>query len=224
MSPYAPLDSLGAAGAGPLPVRPLVLAAGKGLRFGGGKLLASYRGRPLLSHVLDVVRAAYEGRILKGGCAVVSAEDEDSRALVEEAGLEAVLNDAPGQGLSRSLQLGLAALELRKPGEPYAGAALVFLADQPLVRLDVVEGLVAAWRAGDAGIFRPRYAARPDTPGHPVLLNRSVWHLAHQLDGDHGFAGLAAHGSIRVVTLDVPGDNPDIDTPADLQALEEPTR
>jgi CTP:molybdopterin cytidylyltransferase MocA len=56
------------------------------------------------------------------------------------------------------------------------------------------------------------------------LLNRSVWHLAHQLDGDHGFAGLANQASVRVVTLDVPGDNPDIDTPADLQALEEPTR
>ena len=224
MSPYAPLDSLGAAGAGPLTVAPLVLAAGKGLRFGGGKLLASYRGRPLLSHVLDVVRAAVERRLLKGGCAVVSAQDEDSRALVEQAGLEAVLNDAPGQGLSRSLQLGLTTLERRKTGEAYVGAAVVFLADQPLVRLDVVEGLVAAWRAGDAGIFRPRYAACPETPGHPVLLNRSVWQLAHRLDGDHGFAGLADHGSVSVVTLDVPGDNPDIDTPADLQALEELTR
>ena len=224
MSPYAPLDSLGAKGAGPLTVGPLVLAAGKGLRFGGGKLLASYQGRPLLSHVLDVVRAACERGILKGGCAIISADDRDSRALVEEAGIEPVLNDAPGRGLSHSLQLGLGALERRKTGEPYAGAALVFLADQPLVRLGVVEGLVAAWRAGSAGIFRPRYEARPDTPGHPVLLNRSVWHLAHQLDGDHGFAGLADHGSVSVVTLDVPGDNPDIDTPADLQALEELTR
>ncbi len=224
MSPYAPLDSLGATGAGPLPVRPLVLAAGKGLRFGGGKLLASYRGRPLLSHVLDVVRAACERGLLKGGCAIVSTEDQDARALVEKAGLEAVLNDAPSQGLSRSLQLGLATLERRKAGEAYAGAALVFLADQPLVRLGVVEALVAAWRAADAGIFRPRYEARPDRPGHPVLLNRSVWHLAHKLDGDHGFAGLADLGSVRVVTLDVPGDNPDIDTPADLKALEELTR
>jgi molybdenum cofactor cytidylyltransferase len=215
---------MGAKGADPLTVASLVLAAGKGLRFGGRKPLASYRGRPLLSHVLDVIRAACERRIVNGGCAVVSVEDEDSRALVEQAGLEAVLNDAPGQGLSRSLQLGLTALERRKPGEAYVGAALVFLADQPLVRLDVVESLVAAWRAGDAGIFRPRYAARPDTPGHPVLLNRSVWQLAHQLDGDHGFAGLANLDSVRVATIDVAGDNPDIDTPADLQALEEPTR
>jgi molybdenum cofactor cytidylyltransferase len=211
---------MGAEGAGPLTVGPLVLAAGNGLRFGGGKLLASYRGRPLLSHVLDVVRAARERGILEGGCAVVAAEDHDARALVEKAGLEPVLNDAPSQGLSHSLQLGLAASERRKSGEPYAGAALVFLADQPMVRLSVVEGLVAAWRAGNAGIFRPRYMARPDTPGHPVLLSRSVWHLAHRLEGDHGFAGLAAHGSVGVVTLDVPGDNPDVDTPADLQALE----
>ena len=178
----------------------------------------------MLSHVLDAVRAACERGILKGGCAIIAAEDPESRALAEKAGIEPVLNDAPSQGLSRSLQLGLAALERRKPGEPDAGAALVFLADQPLVRLGVVEALVAAWRVGDAGIFRPRYEARPDTPGHPVLLNRSIWHLAHQLDGDHGFAGLANLDSVRVVTLDVAGDNPDIDTPADLQALEEPTR
>jgi molybdenum cofactor cytidylyltransferase len=221
MSPYAPLDSLGAKGAGPLTVRPLVLAAGQSLRFGGGKLLASYRGRPLLSHVLDVVRTACERGILKGGCAVVSAEDHDGRTLVEKAGIEPVLNDTPSQGLSHSLQLGLAAAERRETGEPYAGAALVFLADQPLVRLGVVEELVAAWRAGNAGIFRPRYEARPDTPGHPVLLSRSVWRLAHQLEGDHGFAGLADHDSVRVVTLDVPGDNPDVDTRADLQALEQ---
>jgi molybdenum cofactor cytidylyltransferase len=221
MSPYARLDSLGAREAGPLSVRPVVLAAGKGLRFGGGKLLASYRGRPLLSHVLDVVRAACERGILKPGCAVVPAEDQDSRALVEKAGMEPILNDAPSQGLSRSLQLGLAALEQRKAGEPHAGAALVFLADQPLVRLAVVEALVVAWRSGHAGLFRPRYGARPEAPGHPVILDRSVWRLAATLEGDHGFAGLADHGSVRVVALDVPGDNPDVDTVADLQALEE---
>jgi len=35
-----------------------VLAAGQAQRFGGGKLMAPFRGRPLLAHALEVVKAA----------------------------------------------------------------------------------------------------------------------------------------------------------------------
>ncbi|HSW41052.1 MAG TPA: NTP transferase domain-containing protein, partial [Patescibacteria group bacterium] len=42
----------------------LVLAAGKGLRFGGGKVRAPLEGRPLVGHVLAAARAAGLGRIV----------------------------------------------------------------------------------------------------------------------------------------------------------------
>jgi CTP:molybdopterin cytidylyltransferase MocA len=58
-------------------------------------------------------------------------------------------------------------------------------------------------------------------PGHPTLLDRSVWPLASELEGDHGFANLLASDSLDTFLLDVPGDNPDVDTRADLHALEE---
>jgi CTP:molybdopterin cytidylyltransferase MocA len=101
------------------------------------------------------------------------------------------------------------------------GAALVFLGDQPMVRLAVVEALIAAWRDGSAAIVRPRYQGCPHVPGHPTLLDHSIWPLAHQLEGDRGFAGLLASVSIDTFLLDVPGDNPDVDTRADLHTLEE---
>jgi molybdenum cofactor cytidylyltransferase len=200
------------------PLHGLVLAAGQGRRFGGGKLLASYRGRPLLSHVLDVVVAACNQGVLGGGHVVVAADDDRSRKLTENAGLEPILNDAPHLGLSFSVRLGLSALEYHPKDE--VGAGLILLGDQPMVRLAVVEALTTAWRSGRGLIVRPRYQGSAHVPGHPTILDRSIWPLAHQLEGDRGFATLLASTSRDTFVLDVPGDNPDIDTRADLQALE----
>jgi molybdenum cofactor cytidylyltransferase len=125
------------------------------------------------------------------------------------------VNPAPANGLSSSLRLGLGAL--------HAGAALVLLADQPLVRLDVVAVLVAAWHERLGLLIRPRYARSPDEPGHPVLLDRSLWPLADRLEGDAGIGRLLDPGAPGAAFIDVPGSNPDVDTPADLHLLEGPT-
>jgi molybdenum cofactor cytidylyltransferase len=203
--------------AGPM-MKGLVLAAGAGVRFGGGKLHALYRGQPLLAHVLGVILAARERGLLQGGHVVVAATDGPALALVQDAGLEPVVNDSPDLGLSYSLRLGLASLESQIGNEP--SGALVFLGDQPQVRVEVVEQLVDAWRQGKGQIIRPRYADNRDIPGHPVLLSHVVWPLARQLEGDRGWSALLEPGSPELVTVDVPGSNPDVDTRVDLQALE----
>jgi CTP:molybdopterin cytidylyltransferase MocA len=197
----------------------LILAAGQGRRFGGEKLLALYRGRRLVEHVLNVVATGCECGLLQGGHVVIGAKDEEARKLCESWGLEPILNPAPELGLSHSIQLGLAALESGKGSG--ADAALVFLGDQPLVQLEVVEVLIAAWHAGRGTIIRPAYQGSPGIPGHPTLLDSSVWPQARRLQGDRGFAALIKSASFPTVTINVPGENPDVDTRADLHALEE---
>ena len=200
-------------------VHALILAAGQGRRFGGGKLHALYRGQPLLSCVLDVVAVARKRGLLDGGHVVIAADDERALSLARARWLGTVINDAPELGLSHSVRLGLTAIEGQASD---AVAALVFLGDQPLVRADVVEALIG--RADSGSIVRPRYEARPDAPGHPVLLARSVWARARELKGDRGFSALLDSSPHETVLLDVKGDNPDVDTPADLKALEEFSR
>jgi molybdenum cofactor cytidylyltransferase len=194
----------------------VILAAGRSRRFGGGKLLAEWRGRPLIWYVLDVTAAARASGGLADARVVVAPEDDAIAALVRSAGLPYVVNPDSDQGLSTSLRCGLAAL----PAD--AGAALVLLGDQPMIRLDVITRLAAAWRAGAGPILRPRYAGSPGTPGHPVLLERTVWPLADRLEGDAGLGALIASGKAEVTVVDVAGVNPDVDTPADLHALNGP--
>lgn len=192
----------------------MLLAAGHARRFGGAKLLASLHGRPVLAHVLDTLGRARAAGIVAGGRIVVAAGDAGVAELATSAGLETIVNPAPDQGLSSSLRCGLAAL-----GSD-TGAAVILLGDQPLVRLEVVRALVDAWREGRGNVVRPRYAEAPGEPGHPVLLDRSVWPLADRLQGDAGFGALLPPGSAGVALIDVAGRNPDVDTPADLDTLQ----
>jgi molybdenum cofactor cytidylyltransferase len=195
-----------------LSLHALVLAAGRGTRFGGSKLQARYRNRPLLAYPLAVVAAAGERGLIDGGQVVIATDDAASLELVREMKLEAVPNSAPELGLSHSLQLGLDALR-----DTDAEAALILLGDQPLVRIQVVEALISSWHRAGGAIIRPRYEASPEIPGHPVLVARSMWPRIQQVKGDAGFASL---GSVGETLVDVTGQNPDVDTLGDLQALE----
>jgi CTP:molybdopterin cytidylyltransferase MocA len=193
----------------------LILAAGGSRRFGGSKLQAPFRGRPLVSYALDVAGRARAAGLLSDLTIVTAAGDPAVAGLAQAAGAVPVVNPSPERGLSSSLRLGLAALD--------AEAALVLLADQPLVRLDVVAVLVAAWHERLGVLIRPRYARSPDEPGHPVLLDRSLWPLADQLEGEAGLGRLLPIGARGVAIIEVPGSNPDVDTPPDLHQLEGPS-
>jgi CTP:molybdopterin cytidylyltransferase MocA len=178
-------------------------------------LLARFRGQPLAAHAFATVAAAREAGIVARATAVIAAGDEGIWSLARDAGLDLVLNDDPAAGLARSLRLGLDSLAASE-----ASAVLILLADQPLVRLEVLQSLVAAWRASKSAVVRPRYEGDPDVPGHPVLLDRSAWWLRYRLAGDAGLASLLALVERPAERVTVAGRNPDIDTPADLQTLE----
>jgi CTP:molybdopterin cytidylyltransferase MocA len=66
-------------------------------------------------------------------------------------------------------------------------------------------------------IVVPRYGG---VPGNPVLLERAAWPLATELIGDTGMSQLFRSRPDLVRYVDVPGENPDVDTAGDLRRLE----
>ena len=187
----------------------VLLAAGSGSRFGGRKLLAPYRGRPLIeSSLANLAQAPVDETVV-----VVGDDAKMLRAVCEPFGVRVVDNPDWEQGQSTSVRAGLLALG------PEVRAAVVLLADQPLVGAGAVERLVAAFEGG-ARVAAATYDAKRR---NPVLFSRAVWPLLlEELSGDEGArAVLRRHPDLLTeVPCDGVGDPADVDTAEDLRGLE----
>lgn len=179
----------------------LVLAAGAGTRFGGPKQLAPLEGRPLLEHAVTALLAATS---LDEVVVVLGARAEEIRAGTDLGRARIVVADDWSEGQSASLRAGVAAV-------PGAGAVVVALGDQPFISPLAVEAVIAA-RGAAAAAVRATYGG---VPGHPIVLERSLFEPVGRLRGDEGARSLLDEA--RPVPCDGLGRPDDIDTPSDLR-------
>jgi CTP:molybdopterin cytidylyltransferase MocA len=182
----------------------LVLAAGRGSRFGGSKQLADLDGRPLLEHSIQAMTASPVGRVV----VVLGAAAESVLARVDFHGAEPIVTDRWEEGQSASLAYGLAELS-------ECEAVVVTLGDLPRLSTDAIRRVIAA-RGEGAEAIRATYAG---APGHPVLLERELFERLRDVSGDHGARNLLLSVSSRNVACDDLGGGEDVDTPAQLDAL-----
>jgi CTP:molybdopterin cytidylyltransferase MocA len=128
----------------------VVLAAGEASRFGGPKQAL------LLPHVLRRVAEAQLDPVV----VVLGAYD------VALEGVRVVRCPEWQNGPGVSLAAGLAALEEE------VQAAVVCLADGPLISPEAIRRVVAAWRDGAGDVIAASYGG---ARGHPVCLGRAAW-------------------------------------------------
>lgn len=176
----------------------IVLAAGRGERFGGGKLAAELGGRPLLAHAVEAALASPAERVIVVGRPGVAVPPDPRIEAVELA----------SAALSDSLRAGLA-------GARDAVGAFVFLGDMPLVP----HGMAARLLAG----IGPAPAALPvwrGKPGHPVLLARDAFALADGLAGDEGLGrALRSLPGVLRLAVEEEGVVLDVDRKDDLESI-----
>ena len=143
---------------------------------------------------------------------VLGAGAEEVRPLAGE-GAKVVVNEAYREGMGTSLQCGLRAIDTE------ADAALVVLADQPLVKSATIDKLLADYRDNRPQILIPLYRG---FRGNPVLLDRSVFAEIAGLNGDTGCRAIFGDHleNIRKIEVDDPGVLLDADRPSDLDLLQ----
>ena len=191
-------------------VSAILLAAGAGSRFGGGKLLAPFAGQTLIEATLDGLRDAPVDEII----VVLGNQSEELRSVCEPYRGRVLENPDWEEGMSTSVRAGLAAAKSE------AQAAVFLLADQPLVGSEAVVRLVDAFERGaDVAV-----ATYEGSPRNPVLFSREVWpRVERELSGDEGARGfIRRHPElVTEVPCDDVADPADVDTVEDLGYIEE---
>lgn len=186
------------------PIVSIVLAAGAGRRFGGRKQLALLAGRPLVEHALVAAAASTASTLL-----VLGSDAGAIERGIELGGATTIRCPDWARGPGASLRCGLAALG------PDVAAALVTLGDEPFVSPAAARRLIAA-RSEDLPALRATYAGRP---GHPVLIERTLFAPLLEADPGQKPAALLRKAGIVAVECGDLGDPADVDTPEQLAAL-----
>lgn len=177
-----------------------MLAAGAARRFGGDKLLAEFRGRPLAAHAADTLAGMGFDHLI----AACPADSAARVGLFTSRGFEIVWVEHPEDGMGRSLAIGAArALELG------AEALLVCLADMPNVDRGHLERVLAAYDGATSVATEVDGIRMP-----PALFPKALFPALVALTGDSGAKPLLR--GARLVAADA-ATAVDIDTADDLR-------
>jgi len=191
-------------------VAAVVLAAGQSRRSGPvNKLLARAGAVSMIECTVDAVLQTG----LHETVVVTGYQAEAVRAALGTRAVRFVHNPAFANGLSSSLQAGIGSL-----GES-VDAALVCLADMPMVSSTLMRSILAAYRPGrGCAIVVPCHAGKR---GNPVLWDRRFFTEMASIEGDVGAKHLLVEHSELVCELPVEDDAvlTDFDALEALQAL-----
>ena len=181
----------------------LVLAAGASTRFGAQKQLAELDGVPMLEHSLRAIGSAPVDRVV----VVLGSAADEIASKVNLHGAEPIVCERWEEGQSASLACGLGEL---------AGceAVVVTLGDQPRVSPDAISRVISG-RNGSSAI-RATYNGNP---GHPVLLEQSLFEALRDVSGDKGARNLLLSVPVTDIPCDDLGGGEDVDTPGELDTL-----
>lgn len=177
------------------------MASGLGKRFGGNKLMAEIKGKPMISYILD----ASEGLFFKR---VVVTRSHAVEEFCTERGIDCIIHEMPFR--SDTVRLGLEWM-----GEDISACCFAS-ADQPMLSKNSLEELICSSCEKPEFIYRLSFKG---TPGNPILFPGKLFEDLKNLPEGKG-GGYVANGNPDLVRFVEAADEMelfDIDTKEDLE-------
>jgi molybdenum cofactor cytidylyltransferase len=179
----------------------IVLVAGESKRMNAQKLLMPFGSKTMIETVVENVAASAVGKIM----IVTGSHKEEMINATAHLPISHCYNDNYKQGMLSSVKCGIRAL----PDD--CEAAMIFLGDQPLIPVKVVNLIIGAYRGSDKGIVIPTYEKKR---GHPLLIDRKYHEEIEKITDQEGLRVLAYKHADDVLEIETnaPGILRDIDT------------
>lgn len=184
----------------------IILAAGSSRRMGSQKLILPYGQSTMVETVIDNVLNSEVNHVL----VVLGADQEKIRNTIGDRPVQFCFNQEHEKGMLSSVICGIRSL----PED--AGAALIFLGDQPGIPPSVTNTVIEAYDEELKGIVIPVYNHRR---GHPLLVDLKYRKQIESLDLEEGLRKLRHHfpNDVLEVEVDEAGILVDIDTTDDYR-------
>lgn len=179
----------------------IIMASGLGKRFGGNKLMAGFKGAPLISGALEA-----SGHIPNR---VVVTRHPDVTQYCRSQGIPALLHELPHR--SDTVRLGMERMA-------DTDCCIFCQGDQPLLRSETVDSLILLGIQENAPIVQ---AASNGVPGSPILFpSRFYNELLTLPEGKGGsFVAKKHPEQVQLVPVRDAYELLDVDTPEDLRFL-----
>lgn len=204
----------------------VIMASGLGKRFGGNKLMAELKGKPLIQYALDATEGIFERR-------VVVTRHKEVEELCRRQGVPVVFHSLPYR--SDTVRLGLESLgagtdagksgteteiKIAPPAENGLEGCMFCPGDQPMLGRETVASLALCAASGKNTIWRVAWNGQE---GSPVLF--PAWVFPELLALPEGKGGGFAAGKhrelVRTVSARSQWELKDVDCLEDLELLAE---
>lgn len=186
----------------------IILAAGESRRMSKLKPLIKINGKTFLQHIAGQIRKAGIENIL-----VVAGFN--AHKIIAESGLDSVefvVNKNYQHGQFSSLQTGIRKLPQLCQG------TIVCLGDQPQIKAEWMEKIMAAARESSASVITPKFKTRR---GHPIYFAASLFKEILTMTPTQTAHDLIQNHYNEIVDVSIQNDAilVDADTPQDLQKV-----
>ena len=171
----------------------VLLAAGAGKRFGGGKLLHTIDGEPMIARALRLFsEVPFAARVC-----VTRAEETEIQRLALENGFSVSINPDPERGVGTSVAIATESILAREPG---LDGILYAVADQPYLTQDSVNRLVEAFSAHPGDIASLCFEKRR---GNPAIFPAEFYPELCALKADIGGGAVIKRHTDRLQLVEV---------------------
>jgi molybdenum cofactor cytidylyltransferase len=178
----------------------IIMASGEGKRFGGNKLMADFKGRPLICHILDKTEGIFDTR-------VVVTRHRDVEELCNLRNIEVIYHDLPYR--SDTVRLGVSSLP------EHITSCMFCPGDQPLITRETIINMVNASLGEPDNIWRLTSEGQIGTP--VIFPSWSFPELEHLPEGKGGSVIIRKYSEkVKGYPALYPWELRDIDTREDV--------